>query len=79
MAVTKCVCFRRRFAELLPFARANGWTTAGQIADATGCGTGCGGCRPYLAAMLATGATAFRVRIDDQPPVPCEPDPWDRP
>ena len=77
MSVTRCVCFRRTFAELLPLARANGWTDVAQVTMATGCGSGCGGCRRYLAAMLTTGATRFRVCMDDGPPEPCARDPWD--
>lgn len=77
MAVTKCVCFNRRFADLLPQARAAGWTTIAAIATHTGCGTGCGGCRRYLAAMLATGHTSFAVCMDDQPPRPAAPEPWE--
>jgi len=76
MAVTRCVCFHTRFADLLPLARAGGWSLA-DIAKATGCGTGCGGCRPYLAQMLASGATCFRVTMDGSPPQACARDPWD--
>jgi len=79
MAVTRCVCFRRRFADLLPLARSRGLATVDAIAAATGCGSGCGGCRPYLDAMLATGATCFRVRDGEHPPQPGPPDPWDTP
>lgn len=78
MAVTRCVCFKRRFAELLPLVRARGLTTVAQIGDAFGCGTGCGGCRPYLAAMLRSDATCFRVQQGPGEPQPCPPDPWDR-
>ncbi len=77
MSVTKCVCFRRTFRELLPLARDNGWTSVGEITTATGCGSGCGGCRRYLAAMLASGATRFGVCMDDGVPQACAPDPWD--
>ena len=77
MPVTRCVCFRGTFRALLARARAEGWTTVAEIGAATGCGSGCGGCRPYLAAMLATGATTFAVRSGDGPPVPCAPEPWD--
>ena len=78
MAVTRCVCFRQRFADLLPLVRRSGWTTLDEISRGTGCGSGCRGCRPYLAQMLATGATCFRVAMDGEPPQPCPPDPWDR-
>ena len=77
MAVTRCVCFKKRFADLLPLVRARGWTTLDEIGRATGCGTGCRGCRPYLAQMLVSGATCFRVTMDGLPPEPCAKDPWD--
>lgn len=79
MAVTRCVCFRRSFADLARLAARRGWTTVDQVAAATGCTTGCGGCRPYVAAMLATGATCFAVKAPGAArPQPCPPDPWDR-
>jgi bacterioferritin-associated ferredoxin len=53
-----CVCRRMPFTRLLPLARAEGWTLADLVA-ATGCGAGCGLCRPYLRRMLATGETEF--------------------
>jgi len=53
-----CVCRRIAFEELLPRARAGGWTLADVMRE-TGCGAGCGLCRPYLRRMLATGETAF--------------------
>jgi bacterioferritin-associated ferredoxin len=46
------------FAHLLPLARSGGWGLD-EIARATGCGAGCGLCRPYLRRMLATGETEF--------------------
>lgn len=79
MAVTRCVCFQRRFTELLPLCRANGWTTVAEIRDATGCGTGCGGCRRYLEAMLQTGHTSFRVEMGPGMPQPQTPEAWENP
>jgi bacterioferritin-associated ferredoxin len=54
-----CVCRRVPFASLLLLARAEGWGLD-ELAAATGCGAGCGLCRPYLRRMLATGETEFR-------------------
>jgi bacterioferritin-associated ferredoxin len=65
------------FAELKSLAAQRHWTTVAQLSLATNCGLGCGGCRPYLQAMLDTGATCFAVRQGDDPPLPCPPDPWD--
>ena len=53
-----CVCRRVPFTHLLTQARAAGWRLPDLIA-ATGCGAGCGLCRPYLRRMLATGETEF--------------------
>lgn len=77
MAVTRCVCFQRSFRELKREAAAYGWTRVAQITRATGCGSGCGSCVPYLQRMLQTGETCFRVRRAGEPIEACEPDPWD--
>jgi NAD(P)H-nitrite reductase large subunit len=78
VAVTRCVCYRRSFAELLAQAKTEEWTTVAEISLATGCGLGCGACQPYLQAMLDTGAACFAVREPDQAPQPCKPEPWDQ-
>jgi bacterioferritin-associated ferredoxin len=77
MAVTRCVCFQQTFRAIQAQAKASGWTTTAQISLNMRCGLGCGGCRPYLQAMLETGASCFAVRTDDRPPQPCKPEPWD--
>jgi len=77
MAVTRCVCFRKRFSELKRLAEARGWQELADVARATGCTTGCGSCAPYIRAMLVTGHTSFAVRDGDGPPRPCAPEPWD--
>ena len=77
MAVTRCVCFQRTFAELKALATANDWTTTAEISLETGCGLGCGSCRPYLDAMFDTGATSFDIAQPGCKPRPTAPDPWD--
>jgi bacterioferritin-associated ferredoxin len=67
--VTRCVCMRTPFDRLLPIARAHGWDLATLVRE-TGCGNQCGMCRPYLAAMLQTGATRFTAPVPDLPPRP---------
>ncbi|MEP6689372.1 MAG: (2Fe-2S)-binding protein [Gemmatimonadales bacterium] len=65
--VTMCVCRQVPFASLLARARAAGWGLD-ELVGATGCGAGCGLCRPYLRRMLATGETEFRELLWDDPP-----------
>ena len=62
--ITMCVCRQMPFARILPLARAGGWDLDA-IAQATGCGAGCGLCRPYLRRMLATGETEFHEILMD--------------
>jgi bacterioferritin-associated ferredoxin len=61
--VSRCICMRFPFDELLPLARAEGWDL-GQVMEETGCGTQCGLCRPYLRRMLRTGETEFRELLE---------------
>jgi bacterioferritin-associated ferredoxin len=56
-----CLCCQLPFTALRAMAQASGWRSVEEIASATGCGEGCGLCRPYLARMLETGETAFAV------------------
>jgi bacterioferritin-associated ferredoxin len=64
--VTMCVCRRQPFAGLLPLAREKGWDLTA-IARETGCGVGCGLCRPYLRRMLETGETEFHELLWEDP------------
>ena len=57
--VSRCICMRFPFDQLLPLARAEGWDFDA-LMRATGCGDQCGLCRPYLRRMLRTGETEFR-------------------
>ena len=59
--VRACICHKRTFAELKQLAGERGLTTVEEITMATGCISGCGLCRPYIARMLKTGETAFPV------------------
>lgn len=63
--VTTCLCRGITFAALLPRARSAGWDLAALMRE-TGCGAGCGLCRPYLRRMLATGETSFRELLWEQ-------------
>lgn len=68
--IDRCVCKQVLFADLLPQALARGWDLAGLI-NATGCGSQCGLCRPYLRAMLRDRVTVFHsLLVDDSPTGP---------
>ncbi len=64
LSVTMCVCLRVPFERLLPLARDQRWTLADLMRE-TGCGDGCGLCKPYLRRMLATGETTFGELLTD--------------
>jgi bacterioferritin-associated ferredoxin len=65
MGVTRCVCREVPFGVVARAAeelrRAGCDVTLGMIIEATGAGTGCGSCRPYLARTIMTGATNLPV------------------
>lgn len=56
--VTKCICTDTSFREWLSIKRSGGHSLA-QMACITGCGEGCGMCRPYLAVVARTGVTSL--------------------
>lgn len=60
MPVDRCVCHSVPFTELKELADA-GMNSIDQLADDTGCCTGCGMCEPYVRLMLRTGQTSFAV------------------
>lgn len=63
--VTRCCCYDVSFRDLKDLAAATGadLTVLGLM---TGCGTGCGTCRPYIRVMLKTGQTELPVLTDAQ-------------
>lgn len=62
IAITHCICHDTAFAALLPVARERNWSLD-DLTRETGCGSGCGLCRPYLRRMLESGQTVFREVI----------------
>ena len=64
MLVDRCICRNLPFGELLPRARAGGWTLQ-DLMSATGAGAQCGLCRPYLRRMLRTGETTFHQLLTE--------------
>ena len=65
--VSRCLCRGTAFAQVLPLARAHSWDLAALMRE-TGCGAGCGLCRPYLRRMLVTGETVFHELIPEDDP-----------
>lgn len=61
--VRACVCYGQTFRELKALAELCEFTTVEEITTATGCGSGCGLCRPYLARMLRTGETEIPLMV----------------
>ena len=66
VTVSMCLCRGVPFGELLPRARAAGWDLETLMRE-TGCGAGCGLCRPYLRRMLLTGETVFHHLLWEEP------------
>jgi bacterioferritin-associated ferredoxin len=64
VTVSRCLCRETPFARLLPLARERGWALDDLIRE-TGCGGGCGLCRPYLRRMLRTGETVFHELLSE--------------
>ncbi|HEV8122842.1 MAG TPA: (2Fe-2S)-binding protein [Gemmatimonadales bacterium] len=64
LTINLCVCRNISFSELLSDARRQGWNLE-ELVRRTGCGAGCGLCRPYLRRMLETGETIFREILTD--------------
>jgi len=58
MAVDRCVCHERMFAEILTIARERGLDLEGLQREDV-CSSGCGLCGPYVELMLETGRTEF--------------------
>ena len=74
LAIDRCLCHGRRFAELAPVAQASGAATVPALQEAARVagldfGRGCGLCHPYVRRMLRTGETVFdRVVTDADEP-----------
>lgn len=55
MSELRCVCLNLSLSGLKSYARRHHIDTVEALSAATGCGTGCGSCKPYIAEMLRTG------------------------
>ena len=58
--VDRCVCRGMTFADLKELAERTG-AGVDEIANKTGCGTGCSMCMPYIRRMLESGETRFEL------------------
>jgi bacterioferritin-associated ferredoxin len=63
--VDRCVCAHVDFAEFKRQADRLGLDLE-ELCRRTGCGLGCGCCRPYLRVVLATGRTRLPVLTPEQ-------------
>lgn len=61
--VVRCICHDVPFSELLRRQRETGETLE-QLQKATGCGTGCGLCLPYIRVALRTGEAQLKLMSD---------------
>jgi hypothetical protein len=62
--ITRCVCFKRTFAELKEIAEATGARTVVELQQYAVFGRSCSLCLPYVERMLATGEVEFTELID---------------
>lgn len=65
MSVDRCVCMNVTFKRLLELARQPGWDFL-SLQQATGCGTACGMCVPYIHVALKTGRTRQPIMTGHQ-------------
>ncbi|HEX8876869.1 MAG TPA: hypothetical protein VF777_08985 [Phycisphaerales bacterium] len=64
MSVSSCICYRTDFAALKAIAVASGGGLQ-ELHAATGCGSRCGLCIPYIRLMLMTGMTELPPMMPD--------------
>jgi bacterioferritin-associated ferredoxin len=62
--IDRCVCMDCSFEELKQLAAAKKLDLRG-LSRATGCGMGCGLCKPYIKVMLASGKTVFTEMLTE--------------
>jgi bacterioferritin-associated ferredoxin len=62
--ITRCICFKRSFAELKAIAAAHQAREVEALQAHVSFGRNCMLCVPYVARMLETGETEFAVDAD---------------
>ncbi len=61
MPISRCICHKITFEELLRIAREKGLKTVEELQSENLGSTQCKLCEPYLKLMLETGRTSFPV------------------
>lgn len=72
MAVTRCVCFNKTFAELRVIAEREGAATLEALQQHVVFGQNCKLCHPYVRRMLETGQSVFQSVISTEDSLPSE-------
>lgn len=65
MSVDRCICYNISFKRLHELAVHLG-ADLDELQNATGCGTGCGMCTPYIKMSLRTGKHRLPIMTDAQ-------------
>ena len=79
LAIDRCLCFGRTFAELADVAAETGAETVAELQQHALFGRKCQLCHPYVRRMLRTGQTVFHevVTAEDEPAVGAsQPEEW---
>ena len=65
LAIDRCLCFGRTFAELAEVAEATGAETVAELQEHALFGRKCRLCHPYVRRMLRTGQTVFHEVVTE--------------
>ena len=58
--VTKCVCHKKSFRDIIDFAQSNGLHSVEDLREEQYCSTKCKMCEPYIETALQTGEVSFK-------------------
>ena len=57
--VTKCICYKRSFVEVIDYAEKQGLSSVDELKNHDFCSNSCGLCAPYVEKALETGQVEF--------------------